>query len=129
MFSSKLFGFLCCNSKEGVLCIPQNSSITGVSPSICLRISRRLVETGFLPLCRNTVGIFYSSRFYILGSHLWVQNICLKILLVCHTPDIYFFEKFYSIAMDVIGIFHVSLRPSKNKDTKNSILIHNIYDL
>ena len=49
------------DSNEGVLCIPQSSSITGTSPSDCLvSYTRTLIEGGVLPLCRETVGVFYS---------------------------------------------------------------------
>ena len=41
-----------CDS-EGVLCIPQSSSITGASPSDILFYF-------YLPLCRDAVSIFYS---------------------------------------------------------------------
>ena len=34
------------SGNEGVLCIPQSSSITGTSPSYCLVISRTLVRAG-----------------------------------------------------------------------------------
>ena len=50
------------NGNEGVLCIPQSSSITGTSPSDCLMsYSRTLIEFGgVLPLCRGAVSVFYN---------------------------------------------------------------------
>ena len=51
------------NGNEGVLRIPQSSSITGASPSDCL-----MFYTGYslggrvLALCRDAVGVFYSLR-------------------------------------------------------------------
>ena len=49
------------NGNEGVLRIPQSSSITGTSPSDCLvSYTRTLIGVGVLPLCRGTVGVFYS---------------------------------------------------------------------
>ncbi len=44
------------NDNEGLLHIPQSSSITGASPSDCLV----LYPGGVLLLCRDAVGVFYS---------------------------------------------------------------------
>ena len=44
---------------KGVLRIPLSSSITGISPSDCLVISRTLVAGAVLLLCRDTIGVFY----------------------------------------------------------------------
>ena len=51
-----------CDDNEGVLYIPQSSSITGTSPSDCLvSYHRHLLEgSGVLPLCRDAVSVFYS---------------------------------------------------------------------
>ena len=52
------------NGYEGVLCIPQSSSITGISPSDCLvSYPGHLFESGALPLCRGAVGVFYSPNW------------------------------------------------------------------
>ena len=47
---------------EGVLCIPQSSSITGTSPSDCLVSypGHLWGGGGISPLCREAVDIFYS---------------------------------------------------------------------
>ena len=48
-----------CN--EGVLHIPQSSSITGTSPSDCLvSYPEHLLSGGVLSLCRDAVSVFYS---------------------------------------------------------------------
>ena len=47
------------NGNEGVLCIPQSSSITGISPSDRLA-SYQGHLWGVLLLCRGSVGVFYS---------------------------------------------------------------------
>ena len=50
------------DSNEGVLRIPQSSSITGTSPSNCL-VSYPGHSLGVgLPLCREAVGKFYSPN-------------------------------------------------------------------
>ena len=50
------------NGNEGVLCIPQSSSITGTSPSDCLVSypGNLLGWGGVLPFCKSAVGVFYS---------------------------------------------------------------------
>ena len=50
------------NGNEGVLCIPQGSSITETSPSDCLMsYPDTCWEVGVvLPLCREVGGVFYS---------------------------------------------------------------------
>ena len=52
------------DGNEGVLRIPQISSTAGTSPSDCLVSypGHSLAEGGFLPLCREAVGVFYSPR-------------------------------------------------------------------
>ena len=47
------------NGNEGVLHIPQSSSITGTSPSYCL-VSYSGHSGGGLPLCRDAVSVLYS---------------------------------------------------------------------
>ena len=49
------------DGNEGVLNIPQSSSITGDSPSDCLVTFRTLVK-GVLPLYREAVHVFYSPN-------------------------------------------------------------------
>ena len=49
------------DGNEGVLRIPQNSSITVPSPSDCLVSYPGFSWMGVLPLCRGVVSIFYSS--------------------------------------------------------------------
>ena len=48
------------DDKEGALCIPQSSSITGTSLSDCF-MSYQDTHWGGLTLFRDAVGIFYSS--------------------------------------------------------------------
>ena len=48
------------DGNEGVLCIPQSSSITGTSPSDCLVSYPGHFLMGILPLCRGAVCVFYS---------------------------------------------------------------------
>ena len=48
------------NGNEGVLYIPQSSSITGTSPSDCLESYPGHLLGGVLPLCRGAVSVFYS---------------------------------------------------------------------
>ena len=48
---------------EGVLRIPKNSRITGASPSDCLVSYLGLLLEGILPLCRDAIGVFYSSSW------------------------------------------------------------------
>ena len=48
------------NGNEGVLRIPQSSSIAGTSPSDCLVSYPGYSLAGVLPLCREAVGVFYS---------------------------------------------------------------------
>ena len=49
------------DSNKGVLRIPQSSIITGTSPSDCLMsYPGHSLRGGVLPLCRETVGVFYS---------------------------------------------------------------------
>ena len=49
------------DGNEGVLCIPQSSSIIGTSPSDCLvSYPGHLLGVRVLPLCKDTIGIFYN---------------------------------------------------------------------
>ena len=48
------------DGNEGVLRIPQSSSITGTSPSDCLVSYPGHSLGGVLPLCREAVDVFYS---------------------------------------------------------------------
>ena len=49
------------NGNEGVLCIPQSSSIIGTLPSDCLvSYPGHSLGGGSYPLCRGAVSIFYS---------------------------------------------------------------------
>ena len=49
------------NGIEGVLCILQSPSITGISPPDCLiSYPGHLLVGGVLPLCRDAIGVFYS---------------------------------------------------------------------
>ena len=46
------------DGSEGVLCVPQSSNVTGVSPSDCLMSYQDTCWGGdFLPLCRDAVGV------------------------------------------------------------------------
>ena len=61
------------NDNEGVLCIPQSSSISGTSSLDCL-VSYTGHSLGVLPLCREAVSVFYSpSR---LGKNLYEFQLC-----------------------------------------------------
>ena len=52
------------NGNEGVLRIPQSSSIAGTSPSDCLvSYPGHLLGGGVLPLCREVVSVFYSPSW------------------------------------------------------------------
>ena len=48
------------NGNEGVLRIPQSPSISATSPSDYL-LSYQGHLLGILPLCRGTIGVFYST--------------------------------------------------------------------
>ena len=48
------------DDNEGLLRIPQSSSITGTSPSACLCHIQDTRGGGVLSLCREAVGVFYS---------------------------------------------------------------------
>ena len=63
------------NGNEGVLHIPQSSSITGTSPSDCLVSYPGHLLGEVLPLCREAVDIFYSpsqlldqNNFFLLSD-------------------------------------------------------------
>ena len=64
------------DGNEGVFCIPQSSSIRGVSPSDCLvSYPGQLLWGGVLPLCKDAVGVFYSSsRLGSLLYEMWSQK-------------------------------------------------------
>ena len=67
------------NGSKKVLRIPQSSSIAGTSPSDCLVSYLGHSLWGFLPLCRQAIGVFCSStrlapaynEYYILLFHDW----------------------------------------------------------
>ena len=67
-----------CDGNKEVLRIPQSSRIAGTSPSYCLVSypGYLLGVWGFLPLCREAVGVFYSPRMYF-GSKLY------SLLMIC----------------------------------------------
>ena len=48
------------DGNEGVLRIPQSSSITGTSPLDDLASHAGYLLVGGVPLCKNAVGVFYS---------------------------------------------------------------------
>ena len=48
------------DGNEGVLGIPQSSSIIGTSPSDCFVSYARNSLGGVLPLCREAIGVLYS---------------------------------------------------------------------
>ena len=50
------------DGNEGILRIPQSSSITGVSPSDCLVPYPRHSLGGVFTLCRDAIGVFYSPN-------------------------------------------------------------------
>ena len=55
------------DSNEGVLYIPQSSSITGTTLSDCLMsYEGHSLRGGVLPLCKDAIGVFYSPSW--LGS-------------------------------------------------------------
>ena len=47
---------------ERVFRIPQSSSFTGASPPDCLVSYQAHSSEGVLPLCRESIGVFYSPR-------------------------------------------------------------------
>ena len=53
------------DGNEGVLCIPQSSSITGASPSDCLEsyLEHKNILEGVLALCIEAVSVFYSPSW------------------------------------------------------------------
>ena len=64
------------NGNEGVLYIPESSSITRTSPSDCLVSYLGHWLVGVLPLCKGTVGVFYNpSR---LGKNNLDTVVCFK---------------------------------------------------
>ena len=59
------------DGNEGVLSIPQSSSITGALPSDCLVSYPGHLLERVLSLCKDAVGVFYSPSW--LGNHIfWV---------------------------------------------------------
>ena len=68
------------DGNEGLLHIPQSSSITGTSPSDCLVISKTLVEGGgVLPFCRGAVSVFYSPN-QVGNTQLNVKTVLFQII-------------------------------------------------
>ena len=56
------------NGSEGVLRIPQSSSITGASPSDFLEsYPENFLGGGLLPLYKDVVGVFYRHRSHFLS--------------------------------------------------------------
>ena len=51
------------NGTEGVLCIPQSSSIARASPSDCLKSYPGPLLRGILPLSRDAVSVLYSYNW------------------------------------------------------------------
>ena len=76
------------NGNEGVLCIPQSSSIAGTSPSDCL-VSYQDTRWGeVLPLCREAVGVFYSlSRLGNLNFQVVSQKVVFTEVLREHSNN------------------------------------------
>ena len=67
------------DGNEGVLCIPQSSSITEASPSDCLASYTGFQLGVVLPLCRDAIGVFYSRlgqvRKEYKTRHDWVRKV------------------------------------------------------
>ena len=61
------------DSKEGVLHIPQSSSIPGTSPSDCLESYLIPSLWGVIPLWRDSVNVFYNPSW--LGNHLFAHSL------------------------------------------------------
>ena len=76
------------NGNEGVLRIPQSSSITGTSPSDCLVSypEHSLVGGGVLPHCSGAVGVFYSPSQ--LGNVLIVYMLWESLFLCLFKVDV-----------------------------------------
>ena len=53
------------DGNEGMLCIPQSSSIIGTSPSDCLVAYPGHSLGVVLPLCRGAIGVFYSREGFL----------------------------------------------------------------
>ena len=80
------------NGNECVLCIPQNSSITGFSPSDCLMSYLGHSLVGVLPLYRDTVSVFCNPRWlgWTVGMNTEVLNDSFKEFSLRFFPAIYF---------------------------------------
>ena len=75
------------DSNEGVLHIPQSSSITGTSPSDCLASHRGHSWRGVLLLYRGAVGVFYSASWlskHKVGKPLLVVYYLIRIFKLLH---------------------------------------------
>ena len=66
------------NVNEGVLRISQSSFMTGTSPSDCLVSYRGHSLVGVLPLCKGTIGVFYSpsqlGNVFLFGQSVPVKD-------------------------------------------------------
>ena len=74
------------NDNEGVLCIPQNSSITGASSSDCLVLYPGHIQMGKISVGKNAVSVFYipNQLGYVIK---WSVSSCRcirTIKLLCH---------------------------------------------
>ena len=113
------------NGNEGVLCIPQGSSITGPSPSDCL-VSYQDIhwEGGSYHLCIDPVGVFYShSRLglsaYIKLAVTWfvfLGTVSLTILNFCYLSNkdfvpfsapLYFLTLYFFVTIIYFRFFYV----------------------
>ena len=101
------------DGNEGVLCIPQSSSIAGTSPSDCLVSyqGHSLLVVGVLSLCREAVGVFYSPS--------WLGKVAISeanaSMKFC---DVSFFQFSYFPCQVVIRSFALWLFPSEKIDFK-----------
>ena len=86
------------NDHEGVLRVPQSSSITGTSPSDCLVSYQDTPWLGVLLFYRDTVGVFYSpSRLGKLFSGVLLLGLG-KIMLLLET-----WNWLWTILISVLG--------------------------
>ena len=67
------------DGNEGVLCIPQSSSITGTSPSDCFASYPWHSSGEVLPLSRDAVGVFYSpsllDQLWVVCKFIWLHKL------------------------------------------------------
>ena len=63
------------DSNEGILWIPQSSSLIGTLPSDCLASYPGHLLGGVLPFSRGVVGVFYSPSWLSNGGYLCVWEI------------------------------------------------------